>query len=200
MSIVLHGSFQGNNFGDTLLLKVYSDYLRNEHKIKNIYATNTSRQASIFCRVTRISKYRALKFEYPIVFCGGGYFGEPPWSKFRWQLKLWKRHLLFGLIAAIKKSPYSVLGVGFGPLTGFWVRYPVLFFLKRSFSRCFRDKESIDFLKQYSRFSTCTQATDAILSCSPEYLRVLAGEKTTQTKDSNGNIKKIILHIPGDTC
>jgi len=195
MSIILHGSFQGTNFGDTLFLKVFSDYLRKNHLFDEIYATNCSKYAARYCNVKRISKYKALRLNFPIIFCGGGYLGEPPCNKFKWHIRLWKRHLSFGIMVAILNIPYSVLGVGFGPLSFFWTRFPSIYFLKKAHFCALRDAESISILKKYSKECFCIQVADVILSSTADYLHSIAkNQKVIQ----NFQNTTFLLHVPGD--
>ena len=198
MNIILHGSFHGVNFGDTLLLKVFADHLRNICAVSDIFCTNTSDHAANFAGVKKIKMLSALNSGCPILFCGGGYLGEPSGKTLRWHINLLRRHLFFGVLAAIKKRKYVILGTGFGPLSSWLTRNLSLFFIHHSETCGFRDVESLRFFELYSqKENNCIEVADAILSCTPNYLRNISVNDQIAI-DSKGH-KDVLLHIPGDS-
>ncbi|MBL1209488.1 polysaccharide pyruvyl transferase family protein [Geminocystis sp. GBBB08] len=200
MSIILHGSFNSNNFGDTLLLKIFADYIKNKYPYHEIFATNTSKNTSEFCKVNTISVLDALRCHQPIVFCGGGYFGEPPHLIQRWSLNLWRKHLFFGLGAKNQQIPYAILGVGLGPLTKWWTRYPIVSLIRDAKICALRDKESVNYLHSYDETINCQQVADPILSyCSSDLIKIsnMLNPDVIKQQTNKTSTQKIILHIPG---
>jgi polysaccharide pyruvyl transferase WcaK-like protein len=194
--VVLHGAFEGANFGDTLLLRLFADRVR-LHGVRQVFATNVSKHAADFCNVTPVTRRAAVRSGMPLVFCGGGYFGEPPLDLFKWRLQLWRKHLSVAVPAALLNRRSAILGVGVGPLASWWVRWPVALVFRRATVCAVRDQESIDYTRAHLS-PNCLQVADTVLGCSRSELLAIAGAGSTDDADHPGAWKRrIAVHLSG---
>lgn len=202
LGVILHGSFYGTNFGDTLLLRVFADQVRILSASKQVFATNVSQHAAHFCSVVPLSIMEAIKSGMPIVFCGGGYFGEPPRDQLKWRVQLWRKHLLLGVSAAWLNRTRAVLGVGVGPLSSWWVRKPVSYIFERTRVCAVRDEESVEYCRQHFHPEVVyVPVADAVLGCTPEQLLGLAELSGTwiHRSDGHGRKRNLVVHLAGDS-
>ena len=194
-AVVVHGAFEGANFGDTLLLRLFADRAR-LRGVQRVYATNVSRHAANFCNVIPMRRRAAILSGMPIVFCGGGYFGEPPLDLFKWRLQLWRKHLSVGVPAALLKRSSAILGVGVGPLASWWVRWPVALVFRSATVCAVRDQESVDFTRNYLN-PNCLQVADTVLGCTQDELLSIAGSTPAAIPASSSAARRIVVHLSG---
>ncbi|MBZ2188140.1 polysaccharide pyruvyl transferase family protein [Alcanivorax sp. JB21] len=147
-NIWLHGSYFGSNFGDLLLVS---------EARKLISEQGNSSVALPFCapsslRAMNVSRGWGGLISSPerVVFCGGGYFGEPGKSIDEWTRRFNYRHgvALWAAMEKAKRPPIAV-GIGFGPISATKIRDKVV----RALSACeichFRDEESLHYFEKY---------------------------------------------------
>lgn len=184
MKISLHGSYFGNNYGDVLLMKMFTQWVReydpsitiNYPKLKQGLILDPPENAT--SGLWNLIKSDAL------VFFGGGYFGEKPTRKIHWSVRNFFRHVIVGLIAVFFRIPYAIIGVEFGPLSVSWFRRCVLFIAKHAKYLVVRNVESELFLKE-NGVKNVILSCDAVLSLS---------DIVRQEPDCVIN-NKILLHI-----
>lgn len=198
-AIVLHGSLQGKNFGDVLLLATYTNWIRSiapNLPIKTSNAGNFARSYSGLVK-SKEPTYLASKLREPVIFIGGGYLGEPPNNKTLWTARLFKHHLAYGLSIRIRRYPYCVIGAGAGPLTYPFAKYFVRLFISGAEIVALRDKESILFAKSLNIPKVrIVEVADAILGL--DYGELCSFIKKPQPLTfSELNGPKILIHMPG---
>jgi len=177
--IALHGSFQGTNFGDTLLLSIYSHWIREIDSNIQIFATNSSEHAASIAGVERITQKDVIKQKIPVVFCGGGYFGEPLKNKIRWGYRAWNKHFSFGVQLYKNSIPYCISGLGFGPINNYFLRRFAISILNRADFVSLRDWESVEYVNIYkANRSDIISSADSVLAFDlPELIRILNADK-----------------------
>lgn len=195
--LLLHGSFLGDNFGDTLLLRIFRDRIDNLGYDINMNVTRASRHSAEFAGLQSIGRVKALFLSGPVLFCGGGYFGEPPRRRARWSIRCWRRHILLGLSIMLQRRPYTVQGVGFGPLSKWWIRWPILLLMRRAKSVSVRDEKSSSYLSSYAKGKARhIVSADAVLSVPQDYLEALAAQSSS-SGSANSSQKTMLVHLPG---
>lgn len=165
MKISLHGSYFVNNYGDILLMKIFSQWIR-EYDSSIEISYPLLRSGVIIDKPNNTSNgvFNLLRSN-ALVFFGGGYFGEPPVRKKRWCIRNFFRHIIIALIAVVFRIPYAIIGVEFGPLSIPWFRRFVIFIAKKADCLVVRNQESLDFLLSYG-VSNAKLSCDAVLSLS----------------------------------
>jgi len=198
-NIALHGAYHGDNFGDSLFVILFVDWLKelNGNYNKNIYLPFAGDRIR---KLVNVSDKRGLKCLFLadlFVFVGGGYLGEPTGNIKMWSCRLIIKHLSIAFVAYILKKPYIFIGVGAGPLSYKLARRLTVFICNKSKKVIIRDKESYDYLIEYGVFSNKLIITaDSILSFSkknvkPTYVNII---KQIIKKQNNG--KYIGVHLP----
>ena len=165
MIISLHGSYFGNNYGDILLMKLYSQWIRDyDPSIKINYPL--LKEKNILDPIDNVS-YGLLNLlrSDALVYFGGGYFGEQPVRKVRWSIRNFHRHVVIGLFAILFRIPIAIIGVEIGPLSVSWFRKFVLYIAKRANCLIVRNKESLEYLVEHGLFNA-KLSYDSVLSLS----------------------------------
>lgn len=185
--IALHGSYYGDNFGDTLFIKVFVEWLKEirpeiEQELLLPYASERARRT---VNVSAIRGIRALLKCKCLVFMGGGYFGEPRDKAYIWHIRLIVRHLSIVYFARVFRKPYIFIGLGAGPLTNCITRRMCVAACNRSKGVLVRDVESRNYLVEYGvRPEKITVTADSILGLK-SYRKSVANDKL-----------KIGIHLP----
>ena len=123
--VLVHGAYNGDNFGDTLLLVL----MVNELNKKNVDIVLSNTCELTYKRCKGFSNVRLHKGIFDIMSCdciifgGGGYFGEQPNGKRIWYLNFIKNHLLIGYFFVLLRKPVAFIGVEFGELSNFFIRW-----------------------------------------------------------------------------
>ena len=184
MKISLHGSYFGNNYGDVLLMKMFTQWVR-EYDPLAVINYPKLKQGMIMDPPDNTTRgmWNLIKSD-ALVFFGGGYFGEKPTKKIRWSFRNFFRHIIVGLFAIVFKIPYAIIGVEFGPLSVSWFKKCVLFIAKHAKYLVVRNVESKDFL-QDNGVKNVILSYDAVLSLS---------DIVKCESDCVSN-KKMLLHI-----
>jgi len=149
MKIAVHGSYFGRNFGDTLLIKIVCDWIKELGNHEIILPLVSSKKEANEIGARKADYYDWSDIDV-VVFAGGGYFGEPNSSYLRrqlWYYRNWKRHLQW--YSKINPQKTIILGVGFGPIKNLFFRKMVFSLFNKSDMIYLRDQESIDYAKKY---------------------------------------------------
>lgn len=147
---LLHGSYFGQNFGDTLLIKLMANYVSSLVGSENVYFAikgNEKEQSEIGHEVIpRKLKNKVNK----IILCGGGYYGEPNVNfklKSIWIGKNLIRHVLW--IWRYKNADIGIFGIGFGPLSNLIQKRIIVNLFRKFKYKIYRDIESFNYANEY---------------------------------------------------
>lgn len=198
--VALHGSYYGDNFGDTLFVEIFNSWMKElEHYDKdNVILPFAGNRVRNFVCVSPQKGIKGLLQAGKIVFIGGGYLGERPNDKLVWNVRLFVRHLSIAFFALLFKKPYIFIGVGAGPLSNKIIRKMVVFLCNRSVKVIVRDVESYDYLIDYGVDKNKIITTvDSVLTLDHSYLE----NKNIKTIDYINNLRKtnkiiIGVHLP----
>jgi polysaccharide pyruvyl transferase WcaK-like protein len=150
MIVAVHGSYFNDNFGDTLLVKIMCDWIAAIVGRENVYLAvngNVSEQACIGYPVLP-EKLRSNVTH--LIYGGGGYFGERSsklLDNLSWTLRNYSRHLKWG--KTFKNANIAIIGVGFGPISNYFLRKSIKNLISKSKLTLFRDQESFIAAKNY---------------------------------------------------
>lgn len=183
--VSIHGSYFGINYGDILLVNLFSRWVKNVAPEIQINLPLVNNQKITEIPENSISGLGNLIRSDKLIFCGGGYFGEKPSRKYRWALRNFMRHGIVGIIALVFRIPYIFVGVEFGPITARWFRLFTIFLTKHAERIIVRNQESKEFLESYG-VKNVELAVDAVLTLSDEVLPI---------DTSKNNTKYILLHL-----
>ena len=183
--ISLHGSYFGDNYGDTLLMNLFSTWVKefDSALVVNMPLAKHCTAVDLKCDTKDFFPLFRAK---GLVFCGGGYFGEQPVNPHRWAKRNFFRHALLGLFAILFHKPYAIIGVEFGPISVSWFRKVCVYIAKHAKVVVVRNRQSVSFLEQ-NGVHNVKLSYDAVLSLSDIYNPI-------QTKNQE---KQILLHFNG---
>lgn len=177
--VSLHASYHCNNYGDMLLLRLFYDWVKSvsEDIVINFPLVDTELKDIPSAEHGLKNLWRSKC----LVYCGGGYFGEQPRRKLLWSIRAFKKHLIIGIIAVVRRIPFAIIGVEFGPLSVKWLRVLVVWLAKHASIVVVRNKESKAFLEKYG-VKNVIEGVDAVLTLRP-------------TDHERG--KTVLIHLPG---
>lgn len=148
--VLLHGSYYGDNFGDTLFVILFTNWLKQYGiKSENIVTPFASNRVRSLIDVSKDSGIKTLDRCKVLVLMGGGYLGEPLSNRFRWSLRCLIRHMRLIIKANIKNIPYAFIGVGVGPISSKLLRSLIVKVCNDSYFTVVRDIESKNYLIKY---------------------------------------------------
>jgi len=186
--IAVHGSYYGRNFGDTLILKIVADWVKDadpEMVVELPYVASDAEEIEILGVAKGFSGFSSLS---GVIFGPGGYFGEPPkpfFQKLKWSAKCYKRHLSWLKRIHKYNIPYLIVGVGVGPISNVLLRRQVVKLFEGARLISVRDDVSKTFLVRWG--------------VDPDRISVVPDVATTLRAASMGSqksAKKIALHLP----
>ena len=183
--VSLHGSYFGNNYGDTLLVNIFAQWIKDVLPDYTINLPLANKNITKDLPDGTVGMWNLVRSKC-LVFCGGGYFGEQPMNKSRWAWRNFVRHGIIGLLAIFFRIPYAIIGVEFGPISSKWFRKICLMIARHSHVIVVRNIESKRFLES-NGVKNVIQSVDAVLSLSEKVKPV----------DTNSN--DILVHIPGNS-
>ena len=162
--ISLHGSYFCNNYGDILLINIFNSWIKHEYPdcIINLPLANKNRINELPDGTVGLINLLRSK---ALVYCGGGYFGEPPKNKAKWARRNFFRHAIIGIIAIIFKIPYAIIGVEFGPISTNWFRKVCICIAKHAKVIVVRNESSKHYLES-NGVEKVVASADAVLSLS----------------------------------
>lgn len=185
MKVAIHGSYFGDNFGDSLFVLQYVKYL-NEIGISNedIYLISAGSRIRNYAKVSSIKGLKAIKEANRIIFIGGGYFGERKEKQLIWHLRFWVRHISICLACIFYGKRYAFFGVGAGPQSNLISRKLSKLAVNGSEFFSARDKISFEFLLKIGvKSEKLIEVADSLIS----YPKIHSKENKT---------KKLLIHMP----
>jgi polysaccharide pyruvyl transferase WcaK-like protein len=191
MIIGLHGSYFVRNFGDTLLLNIIYNWIKEACPNSEVilpYITSHKEAVEILNNTDTDSykKYRVSQCN-KFVFGGGGYFGEPNtnWlQRQRWSYRNYGRHIGWNKELYTNDIPFSLIGIGVGPLSNYFLRKKALQLFEKANFICVRDNESLAYLRNWE-------------SLNPNIYETADLALTVRRAPSAPNEKKVLgIHFP----
>lgn len=183
--ISIHGSYFGNNYGDILLVNMFTSWVREVDSEVTINYPLANKKKTRDLPEGSTSFFKLIESK-ALIYCGGGYFGEQPKNKNKWAIRNFFRHATIGIVARLFRVPYAIIGVEFGPISATWFRKICVFIAKGAKVIVVRNEESKKFLEDNGVIGVVL-AADAVLSLSD----IVKIERPNNTK------KKILIHING---
>ena len=198
-SISLHGSYYGHNFGDVLILSIFRNWVKNYKPDLKVHLPFASDTLTKIIGADANNGFKSIKQSQSLVYCGGGYLGEPNVNIGRWSVRNILRHIPPGEFARINKKPYAIIGVGAGPITNAITRNLMVRICNNARFVAVRDQESYNYLKDYGVFNkNLFITTDVVLNLRREDIKKNNIEKA-KVNLSYLPYKKIIgIHLPGN--
>jgi polysaccharide pyruvyl transferase WcaK-like protein len=193
--IGLHGSYYGRNFGDTLILNIVNNWIKEfDPDIKVILPRIIDNQEAKEIIGERIFETSELKELDGLVFGPGGYFGEQSTASYfkqlLWSWRNYQRHLSWVKPLYKRKIPYMIVGVGVGPISNLFLRRAIIRLFKNAKVIAVRDKVSYEYLKKWGvDLSKLYLFSDVALS--------LNAKEFKSESNTIANRKKIAIHFPG---
>jgi len=184
--ISVQGSYFGVNFGDILLIRLYSKWISEAYgdKVLINYPLADQRIIKRYTTNRGLTGLINLCRSKALIYVGGGYFGEPPTDVTRWSRKHIKEYVVVGLMAILFRIPIAIIGLEYGPLTNWLYRFCVLLITRHAKVVVVRNEESRSFLLE-NGFDKAIVCPDAVLALS---------EDIKPAKNIN-NDPIILLHI-----
>lgn len=187
--IGLHGSYFGRNFGDTLILWIIKEWIKenNADNLVNLPFVSSDKEAvEILGGENYKTEFKDLS---GLVFGPGGYFGEQPGNylrRLRWSIRNYKRHLTWNSELQKNGIPYITIGVGVGPLSFSFIRRKVVKLFKGAEYISVRDKYSKQYLVQWGIDADRINVyPDVALTLKPKNTNMHTGQK-----------ESIAIHMP----
>ena len=184
--ISVHGNYFEVNYGDILLIRLYSKWISEAYgdKVLINYPLADQKTINNFTTNRGLTGLINLCRSKALIYVGGGHFGEPPNNVTHWSKRNFKRHIVVGLIAILFRIPIAIIGLEYGPLTNKIYRFYVLLITKYAKLVVVRNDESKSFLQE-NGFKKAIVCPDAVLALS-EYIK--------PAKNAN-SIPFILLHL-----
>ncbi len=184
MLVSLHGSYFRDNYGDILLMEIFTKWIKEfcPDAAINYPKLNTSKITGLKGNFTT-GLLKLIKSD-ALVFFGGGYFGEQPQHKTYWSIRNYFRHIVIGNLAILFNIPYVIIGVEFGPISKSWFKRCVMRTVRHAKYVVARNEQSVRFLKDNGAENVMS-SMDAVLSLTSENF-----------KDTNDQVS-VLLHLPG---
>ncbi len=169
-TIAIHGSYFGLNFGDTLIISIINNWVKEfrPNAEINLPFVNSSKEANQIVFNENYIKDPSLKNTTALIFGPGGYFGEPNGSFLKrqyWYLRNYKRHLFWNKKLYKKNIPFMIVGVGVGPINNSLMRKTIIKLFKKAQFIAVRDQVSKDYLVDWGiPIETINTTRDVALS------------------------------------
>ena len=143
MNIAIVGALWTSNFGDVLLAKLLKDKLESlGHSVIMPNASDNVKKESELLN----EKFLISDSDF-VLFCGGGYFSEPPGNSFKWAASRYRALFRYATYCKVKKIPYSIIGVGAGPINSFLAKKVISHVCSGADSILLRDCLTVGFFK-----------------------------------------------------
>jgi len=197
--IVLHGAFDTTNFGDILLLCIYKNYIERHYPELEVYSDSVGSEAIKYSGIKKIALKQIVQNQVPVIFCGGGYLGEPSRRKLFWRVRAFIKHFLLLWSLHLNKGKYSLIGVGFGPIDNKILRKIAVRAINSAFTVVFRDVESKNYALLYGAKNPIKVTSDAVMALLPHELRnfphFFSSQLVYDTNSATSSINKILIGI-----
>ncbi|WGF92215.1 polysaccharide pyruvyl transferase family protein [Aequorivita marisscotiae] len=186
----IHGSYYCRNFGDTLILYIIKNWVREHSPEMDITLPFVNSEKEAIEILNTENKNRKIQDLDGLVFGPGGYFGEQPGSFVRrlwWSIRNYRRHISWNDKLYKHKVPYMIIGVGVGPIS--------FSFLKRKIIKLFDKADFVSVRDKYSRQYLIDWgiATEKI-HLAPDVALTLQPKGSNVERDK----PKVALHYPND--
>lgn len=162
MTVAVHGSYYGYNFGDTLLCRLFADWVKATGRDVVLPLAN-ARNARLIGAERRGPL--ALRSADALIAGGGGYFSEPSASVATWTLRAYVRHIL-PLKRAQSRMAYAIMGVGVGPISSALLRRDIARLFDDAEVAVVRDAPSAEFLHAWGVRRDIIVSVDAVATAS----------------------------------
>jgi len=196
-TLLIHGAYSIDNYGDTLLLAMFAKYVMGKGlQVRVSYGSEKALRH--LPDDVKLFDGKLTNDVAGLLYGGGGYFGEPPERQLRWHLHLMRKHLPIGFRCHQRKLPFAVIGAGLGPLSFFPSRMMTANLLSKAKVIGLRDEESCKALAQYgvSR-DQITETADLALSLFDDDSLIYDG-KPRPKKDPGAKVVTLHLSYPRD--
>ena len=189
MNVLLNGATHGTNFGDFLFAKAFEDYVGAIVGEENVFWYNSRYTMSKFYADRLNNNITSLKHIDALVYISGGYFcGNDKCIKDYIIRYLTYFHV--GMQCILRKIPYAIIGLEVGEPKSKLMKLIQKLILKKSDVVVVRNKESLEYLKEYGIDNgICTADTVFALKAD------LYGDYLPNNKILNCEKKKIFLHV-----
>lgn len=187
--VLIHGAYNANNFGDTLLLKLLSDRMLVEGFVVYVSNACSDTLSSLDSRVLELAEKPVREKIDVLIYGGGGYFGEQPVGRLKWHMRFIKTHIWRGYCSIFLRHQTVFSGVDFGPLSCWLSRFLARRIWNRSIFIGARNFESANFLRNQGVLGeiVCETADAALLTS--ELMNV-----DQSTSNAAGGRRRIIIH------
>ncbi|WP_162528548.1 polysaccharide pyruvyl transferase family protein [Novosphingobium sp. BW1] len=193
MNVLLHGSYFGLNFGDTLLCRLFSDWIHAADANSRVILPRADARNLKLIGSDERGLLAARKGE-ALVLCGGGYFGEPKSGITRWTARAYTRHMLLANWAA-ERMPVYIFGTGVGPVTNPRMRRDLIALFQRAEVAVVRDQESANFLKEWGVTRDLQISPDAVVTATESDLKKdIEGKDLSMLRFANSEAKTVAVH------
>ncbi|CAI6087750.1 polysaccharide pyruvyl transferase family protein [Cohnella sp. JJ-181] len=193
--IGLHGSYHRHNFGDILLMALYTKAIK-------AYVPNSQVSLPFATEETRkiigadLNGVNTLLNANSLVYGGGGYFGEPSHNKLRWGYRNIIRHVPPAKIISSKRKEYAIIGVGVGPISNRLARNMLIGVCHKASVLAVRDEESKSYLIDYGIDPDKIKVTaDVVISLKSDDIPVYALKEAKRIISNSKRAKKVAVHI-----
>jgi len=164
MKIALYGANRVDNFGDTLFIHIFTEWIKaidETIKIGIPYASSSvkSKFEGQTCNI-KISEYDLF------IFIGGGYLSAPRsgWlNNIKWLKRSW-RHFFLLLKLKIKRKPYSLIGVAVGNITFLPLKFLLRLLLNSATIISLRDLQSFEYVTALNLNTSVKRTSDSVLA------------------------------------
>lgn len=194
--MALHLSYFTENFGDLLLFEVYARWIRAALPGALVVAPAAPVVVRRWLGADGFG-WRAAARAGAFVYGGGGYFGPAKTESSAWSWRNARRHVPTGVLARILGRPWTVNGVGVGPIANPVFRRATIALFRGARHATVRDQESLDQLLAWGLPPGHVRATaDAVLGLVPGDIPVAARtEADADLGDALGQ-RRIGIHLP----
>lgn len=145
MTIAVHGSYFGYNFGDTLLCQIFCEMVKEARPEEEIVLPRANRLNTQLIGADKRGLVEFMRAR-ALIFTGGGYFGEPSEASIAWSARAAARHLVVAELARKRNMPVALFGVGVGPISNDILRERIRRLFDSAHTVVVRDVESQDYL------------------------------------------------------
>ncbi|TYB79041.1 polysaccharide pyruvyl transferase family protein [Bizionia myxarmorum] len=188
--IGIHGSYYVRNFGDTLILYIIKNWVKEYSQDIDISLPFVTSEKEAFEILNCENKIKEIRELDGLIFGPGGYFGEQPGSFVRrllWSIRNYRRHISWNKELFKYKVPYMIVGVGVGPIS--------FNFLKRKIIKLFEKAEFISVRDKYSKQYLVDWGVSAQkISIAPDVALTLSKANIK----SENKTPKVALHYPNN--
>jgi polysaccharide pyruvyl transferase WcaK-like protein len=178
MKVLLHGSYYGLNFGDTLLMILFRRWINEAGS--DVCLPLASRTNHQFIGSQSLGLLSAAGCS-AAVFGGGGYFSSPKDAALKWTARAYVRHMGLAHMLRACRAKYSIFGVGVGPINSRIMRSDVVDFFNKAQTAAVRDEESLAHLHSWGLSRDVEIVPDAAIDCT------LADINSTVSDESLGS-------------